>query len=118
MNSFLLQQNISEMPFLTFKQDASCYGYGPGVNASNLTSHDIASANARLAPQRQRRLQDGSLKTTRDDARHHAPKSTRRALMPKYLSWTERELAKAVVARRIKSGKEVAEMYVDSLQSQ
>jgi len=38
--------------------------------------------------------------------------------MPKYLSWTEKELAKAVVARRIKSGKEVAEMYVDSLQSQ
>ena len=98
------------MPFLTFGQGPSYYAYGPGVNASNLTSKDIAIANARLAPQRQHRILGGSLKPTQGGVRRPAPKPARGIDTLRYLSWTEKELSKAVVARRIKSEKAVAEM--------
>jgi hypothetical protein len=106
------------MPSFTFQQNAGYYTYGPGVNAFNLTSKDIANANARLAPQRQQRIQDGSLKDMRGDTGRSASDSARGVTMSKYLSWTEKELSKAVLARRIKSKRAVAEMCVKSLQPQ
>ena len=86
------------MPFIDIEKSAGYYGYGPGVNASNLTRQDIAEANARLYPQCQQRSHDGSLKVTQGDT------------MSKYLNWTRKELRKAIVERRIKSGKAVARM--------
>ena len=108
------------MCFISFQQGPSYYGYGPGVNAANLTSNDIAKANARLEPQRQRRIEDGLLKATQGDAKTNtASKSARgdgvnegdgAVSVSKYSSWTGKELRKAIVDRRIKSKKRVAKM--------
>jgi hypothetical protein len=106
------------MPFLTFGQGPSYYTYGPGVNASNLTSKDIAIANARLTPRRQQRMQGGSVKAMQGGVRRPAPKPARGINTLRYLSWTEKDLSKAVVARRLKSEKAVAEMYVALLRCQ
>ncbi|GAB7335161.1 hypothetical protein MBLNU13_g06993t1 [Cladosporium sp. NU13] len=75
------------MPFIDIEKSAGAYSYGPGVNACNLTSQDIAKANAGL----------------RDN-------------MSKYFSWTRKELCKAIVERRIKSGKAVARMAKSQLE--
>lgn len=100
---------------INFLQGPSYYGYGPGVNAANLTSKDIAKANARIKPQRQRRIQHGSLKVTRGDTLDKS--STNSAVgdgclstVPKYSSWTRKELRKAILGRRIKSENAVARM--------
>ena len=90
------------MCFLKFGV-ASYYGYGQGVNAANLTSKDIAKANAKLRPQ---------LKATPGE-KNSTSKSTcgvSGATQSQYFSWTRTELCKAIVDRRIKSGKAVARM--------
>jgi hypothetical protein len=99
------------MCHINFDNGTSYYGYGPGVNAANLTSLDIANANAKLKPQRQQRIQDGSLKAVQGDNKlDAASKSACDVAMTKYSSWTRKELCKAVVERRIKSRKTVARM--------
>ena len=90
---------------------ASYYGYGPGVNAANLTGQDIAKANARIKPQRQQSIWDGSLKGFRNDTKMStACEPACGVIMSKYFSWTRKELSKAIVDNRIKSGKAVAKM--------
>lgn len=86
------------MPFIDIEKSAGYYSYGLGVNAFNLTRQDIAEANAKLYSQCQQRSQDGSLKATQGDT------------MSTYLNWTRKELCKAIVERRIKSGKALARM--------
>jgi len=100
---------------INFLQGPSYYGYGQGVNAANLTSRDIAKANARIKPQRQRRIQYGSLKVTRGDtvdksATDSAASDGGVSTVSKYSSWTRKELRKAIVGRRIKSENAVARM--------
>jgi hypothetical protein len=93
------------MCFLKFDLGASSFVYAPGVNAANLTSKDIAKANAKLRPQ---------LKATQGDAgKNSASKSARGdggATLSQYSGWTRTELCKVIVDRRIKSGKAVARM--------
>ena len=100
---------------INFLQGPSYYGYAPGVNAANLTSKDIAKANARIESQRQRRIQHDSLKAIQGDT--FAKSATNSAVgdggvstMSKYSSWTRKELRKAIVERRIKSENAVARM--------
>ena len=92
------------MCFLKFGE-ASYYGYGQGVNAANLTGKDIAKANAKLRPQ---------LKATQGGAeKNSASKSAcsgGSATQSQYSSWTRTELCKAIVDRRIRSGKAIARM--------
>ena len=100
---------------INFLQGPSYYGYGPGVNAANLTSKDIAKANARIKPQRQRRIQHGSLEATQGDTVHKSATNSAAgdgavSIVSKYSSWTRRELRKAIVGRRIKSENAVARM--------
>lgn len=97
---------------INFLQGPSYYGYGPGVNAANLTGKDIAKANARIKPQRQRRIQHGSLKITRGDTVDKS--STNSAVGNGCLSTvsncTRKELRKTILGRRIKSDNAVARM--------
>ena len=100
---------------INFLQGLSYYGYGPGVNAANLTSKDIAKANARIKPQRQRHIQHGSLNSTRGDtvnksATDSAASDGGVSTVSKYSRWTRKELRKAVVGRRTKSANAVARM--------
>jgi hypothetical protein len=99
------------MPFIDIEKSAGYYSYGPGINASNLTRQDIAEANARLRPQCQQRSHDGSLKATQSDiTMSTASELTGGVTTSKYLNWTRKELRKAIVERRIMSGKAVAKM--------
>lgn len=83
------------MSCFSFTDRATYIGYGPGVNAANLTMQDIANANARLRP----------LASTTRSARSNWDDT-----LPNYSSWTREELRKATVERRIKSGKAVDRM--------
>lgn len=93
------------MSCFSFTDRATYIGYASGVNAANLTSQDIANANARLRP---------LLKATQGDAGKVSTTRSARgnwdATLPNYPSWTREELRKAIVERRIKSGKAVARM--------
>jgi hypothetical protein len=89
----------------SFDLSTSSFVYAPDVNAANLTSKDIANANAKLRPQ---------LKATQGDAGKNSTAQlacgVSGATLSQYSSWTRKELCKAVVDRRIKSGKAVARM--------
>lgn len=100
---------------INFLQGPSYYGYGPGVNAANLTSRDIAKANARIKPQRQRSIQHGSPKATRVNTVHKSATNSEvgdvgASTVSKYSGWTRNELRKAIVGRRIKSENAVTRM--------
>jgi hypothetical protein len=90
---------------INFTDGASYFGYGPGVNATNLTSSDIAKANARSRPQPKATQGDaGKIPDTRSGRGNGGVTS------PNYSSWIREELRKAVFERRIKSEKAVARM--------
>ena len=90
---------------INFLLPGSYFVYGPGVNATNLTSKDIAKANAKLRPQ---------LKATQGDAGKDSAFESACGggsdTLSQYSSWTRKELCNAIVERRIKSGKAAAKM--------
>lgn len=88
------------MSCFSFTNGPTYFGYAPGVNAANLTMQDIANANARLRP-----LLNATQGSTSRSARANWDDT-----MPNYSSWTSEELRKAIVERRIKSGKAAARM--------
>ena len=93
------------MCHFSFDLGTSSFVYGPGVNAVNLTSKDIAKANAKLRPQ---------LKATQGGAEKNSTSKSAfgdgGAALSQYSGWTRKELCKAIVERRVKSGKAVARM--------
>jgi hypothetical protein len=95
--------NTADMVFFTFTTGKNYYGYEEGVNAANLTSKDIKAANARLAPMRNRRIEEGLLKATRDDPGYVSPKPAATKGFCDYAKWTKAEMLKAMIARGIKT---------------
>lgn len=101
------------MVFLNFNTTSGAYTYGNGVNAANLTSQHIKDANAKLAPFRQQRIADGRIKATSNDPGYKSLTAKTTATPgPDYEKWTKKELAKALVDRRIKSHPATLKMYV------
>jgi hypothetical protein len=97
--------NTITMPFLTFETGPNYYGYDKGVNAANLTLKDIQSANSRLAPARQRRINGGLLRATRDDPGFVSPKSAATKGFCDYAKWTKVEILEAMIARGLASNR-------------
>ena len=90
---------------INFTDGASSFGYGPGVNAANLTSSDIANANARSRPRTRATQGDAGLNPDTRSGR-----ASRGVTGPNYPNWTREELRKAVFDRGIKSEKAVSRM--------
>jgi len=106
------------MVCFTFTTGKNYYGYEEGVNAANLTSKDIKAANDRLAPMRNRRIEDGLLKATRDDPGYVLPKPAATKGFCDYAKWTKAEMLKAMIARGIKTkSTRLGDMSVHSFQS-
>jgi hypothetical protein len=93
------------MPFINFETGPNYYGYEEGVNIANLTLKDINKANSRLAPMRQRRIDEGLLRATRDDPGFisSTPAATKRYC--DYAQWTKTELLEAMIARGVATKK-------------
>ena len=104
-NNLSPPSNTCSMVNFSFSNDASSFGYGPGVNAANLTSSDIANANARFRPRP---------RATRGDAAQIPDTRSGHCIAgvtgPDYSGWTKKELCKAVSGRRLKSEKGAARM--------
>jgi hypothetical protein len=104
-NNLSPPSNTCSMVNFSFSADASSFGYGPGVNAANLTSSDIANANARFRPQP--RATRGNAAQIPDTRSGHCIAG---GTGPDYSGWTKKELCKAVSGRRLKSEKGAARM--------
>lgn len=93
------------MPFLNFEKGPTFYGYEEGVNIANLTLKDIKKANSRLAPMRQRRIDVGLLKATRDDPGYVSPTPAATKGFCDYAKWTKLEMRQAMIARGVTTKK-------------
>lgn len=101
------------MPIIDLTKSASAYVYKNDVTALSLTGQDIADANARRRPQHQQR---GRNETTNNVPISTAPTSADTFPNTKYDKWKKEALCKAIVGRRIKTGKPIGKMYVCSSQ--
>jgi hypothetical protein len=97
--------STTAMPCFTFETGPNYYGYDEGVNAANLTLKDIKNANSRLAPMRQRRIEDGLLKAARDDPGYVSPTAVTTKGFCDYAKWTKIEMLEAMIARGVASKK-------------
>jgi hypothetical protein len=91
------------MVCFNFETGKNYYGYEEGVNAANLTSKDIKTANNRTASMRQSRIERGLLKATCDDPGYVSPKPAATKGFCDYAKWTKPEMLKAMRARGIKT---------------
>jgi hypothetical protein len=91
------------MVCFNFETGKNYYGYEEGVNAANLTSKDIKTANNRTASMRQSRIERGLLKATCDDPGYVSPKPAATKGFRDYAKWTKPEMLKAMRARGIKT---------------
>lgn len=105
------------MPSFSFSKTAGYYRYDEGVNAANLTMKDIKDANAKLDWFRQRRINDGLLKATREDPGYKPPEAGSSYVHHDYRNWRKKELKECLIARGINDEAALLSMYVCSLGS-
>lgn len=91
----------------SFTNSVGVYKYDKGVNAANLTIEDINKANARLFPRRQQLIKDKLLKATSDDLGYKASTQVFACPVFDYAKCDRKTLAKALLARRLKSKQEM-----------